>query len=73
MSEYIKLKMMALVVPTRFWVIILPGSIVDGYPHFLRIAMIKIIRAFHISISVIVLGIPDIRVMIETIPVVGVV
>ena len=43
MSEYIKLKMMALVVPTRFWVIILPRSIVDGYPHFLRIAMIKII------------------------------
>lgn len=58
---------------SSIWVIVVPVSVVDWDSHFGRIAIIKTISTSEIFIPVEILRIVNIRVMIESVPILGVV
>ena len=52
------------------WVFIVPAAIVNRDPHFLRIAMVQRIAAAVVVVAVEVVGIVDVRIVVETVEVV---
>ena len=67
--EYIQVEVVPLMVATRLRVFVVPRAVVDGHPHFLRIAVVKVVGALHVSVGVEILRIPDIRIVIKAVPV----
>ena len=72
-SENIEMEVVAVVVAARLRVVVLPGAVVDRHPHLLRIAVVEIVGALVVAVGVKILRIPDVRIVVEPVPVVGVV
>ena len=62
--------MMAPVVSTWGWVFVVPAAIVNRDSHFLWIAMVQRVAAAVVVVAVEVVGIVDVRIVVETVEVV---
>ncbi len=56
-------------VSTAIWIVIVPPAIVDRNPHFRWISMVETIRTPVVFMSPVVLGVVDVRIMVESVPV----
>ena len=61
--------MMTAVKASSVWVIVVPATVIDRNPHFGRVAVVETISATVIFVSPVVVWIIDVRVVVESFPV----
>jgi hypothetical protein len=69
--KHVQNEMVPAVVTPSVGIIIVPSAIVDRNPHFGWITVVQAIRASIVFISPVVLRVVDIRIMVESVPVLG--
>ncbi len=64
--KYVRDELVSPVVTTWLWVVIVPLLVVDGDPHFWWIPVVHIVRTSVVLVTPVVLGVRNVRVVIET-------
>ena len=67
--ENVQNEVMALVISSRLWIVVLPLSVIDWNSHLLRVAVVQILSAAVILVAPEVLRIVYIRIVIESVPI----